>query len=33
MTLSQESLLSTMQMLHVWDSHHGIAGGAPAVKG
>ena len=32
MTLSQESLLSTMQMLHVWDSHNGVASGAAAVK-
>jgi 3-hydroxyacyl-[acyl-carrier-protein] dehydratase len=32
-TLSQESLLATMQMLHVWDSHQSIPGGAEAVKG
>jgi 3-hydroxyacyl-[acyl-carrier-protein] dehydratase len=31
-SLSQESLLTTMQLLHVWDSHNGVAGG-PAAAG
>ncbi len=32
-TLSQESLLATMQLLHVWDAHNSVPGGAAAVKG
>jgi 3-hydroxyacyl-[acyl-carrier-protein] dehydratase len=31
-TLSQESLLATMQLLHVWDANQGIPGGTAAVK-